>query len=342
MSGQPPPEFSVVVLFGRNQLEPCLSSLLAQKDADFEIIGVVASEGLKALDPRVKFLVVPDPNPAKRRNLAVAQSRGKYLAFIDDDAIAPEDWLARAKIYFEQNPEIAGFGGSNLGPENMTWREQLTDMLLIDKYFGSGTAAYGNFGEPRMARPGEVHLSNFFLRREIFEVAKGFNEKIGYGGEDSEMVYWVKKKTDRDFWFFPELAVIHQRRPFGWELLKRNFRFRRHNGRMIRLQPDMYEWNVSLWAGPGFIVAFFIFLVFLHHHQTLFYLADFICCYYFWFFFFSLIRTLRKKKYLAFIVPGIYFLHHLSYLLGLSAGTAEGLMMGREKLQQLLGRENLD
>ena len=37
MSGQNP-EFSIIVLFGRDRLEPCLSSLLSQENANFEII----------------------------------------------------------------------------------------------------------------------------------------------------------------------------------------------------------------------------------------------------------------------------------------------------------------
>jgi glycosyltransferase involved in cell wall biosynthesis len=339
---QKEPDFSVIVLFGRGELEPCLGSLLKQSEENFEIIGVVGSEIPKVNDPRVKFLVIPDPNPAKRRNLAVAQSRGKYLAFIDDDATAPEDWLARAKKYFEQNREMAGFGGSNIGPENMTWREQLTDMILSDPYFGAGSRSYLAKGSPHQARPGEAHLSNFFLRREIFDQVKGFNEKIGYGGEDSEMVYWVKQKTGKDFWFFPELSVIHNRRPFGWELLKRNFRFRRNNGKMKVLFPEMYRWNMAFSLILYIVILFFLSIVpigFLKWPESLLLLKLDISIYFVLFFIRSLFWTLKKRKHLCVIAPFVFFIHHLASIIGLTIGEQEGQELGKEKLQQLLGRD---
>jgi len=328
------PDFSVIVLFGRGELEPCLSSLLKQREQSFEIIGVIGADVPEVNDPRVKFLVVSEQNPAKRRNLAVADSCGKYLAFIDDDAIAPEDWLFRARTILEENPEIAGVGGSNTGFERMSWQEQITDMLLRDQYFGAGSRAYLKNGNCFPARPGMVHLSNFFLRREIFDAVKGFNEKIGYGAEDSEFVYWSKKKTGREFWFFPELCVIHKRRAFGLGFLKRNFQFRRKNGNLIWLYPDMYSWS---WQIPvaGLMILLALILAILNPVSILIMSA----IYYLLFFISSLLRSSYRVG-LSLLMPFAYFFHHLSYLLGLSAGLLEGMFRGRKRLEELLGRED--
>ncbi len=335
MSGQNP-EFSIIVLFGRDRLEPCLSSLLSQENANFEIIAVAGKSEPAVKDSRCNFIIVPDPNPARRRNLAVAASRGEFLAFIDDDAIAPKDWLAKAKAIFATRPDLAGLGGPNLAPENMDWREQLTDLILSDQYFGSGGGSYQAGGKTHPARPGELHLSNFFLRRECFDAVRGFNEKLGYGGEDSEMVYQIRKKTGRDWEFVPEVFVRHRRRKFGMELWQRNFRFRRRNGRMIWLHPDMYRWNFSLLMGAIVVILFFIVLWFRP-------IAAWGCVLFYGLFFGagSLLR-LKKRRWLCLAAPFAYFLHHSVYLLGLSAGLGEGMFRGRKELRQLLGRDNLE
>jgi glycosyltransferase involved in cell wall biosynthesis len=332
----PAPEFSVIVLFGRGRLEPCLSSLLKQDDASFEIIGVVDSEPPAAPDPRVRFLKIPELNPARRRNKAVAVSSGKFLAFIDDDATAPTDWLAKAKKILETDQALAGCGGSNIAPKNLNRKQQITDLILTDRYFGSGSSSYKIEGQSHPARPGELHLSNFFLRRESFDAVKGFNEKIGYGGEDSEMVFQINRKTGKELLFVPELFVYHERREFGMELLKRNFRFRRQNGKLLLAFPEMYKWNRSLWSGLIALI-FAILIIFLFPPSAFLFMAAFYA-----FFFLRSLLKLKSHRPLSLLMPLFYFAHYCSYALGLCAGLAEGLIKGPKKMKRLLGRDELE
>ena len=335
----PAPDFSVIVLFGRGRLEPCLPSLLAQTETSFEIIGVMDFDPPAPPDPRVRFLKIKELNPSKRRNQAVTISRGKLLAFIDDDATAPPDWLDKAKIFLETNPDIAGCGGSNIAPKQMNRKQQITDLILTDQYFGSGSSSYKISGSPHPARPGELHLSNFFLRRETFDAVKGFNEKIGYGGEDSELVYQIGKKTGKVLEFIPELFVYHNRREFGMELLKRNFRFRRQNGRLMWVYPDMYKWNYPLWVG---LILLMICLLLMIFTPTGFLIFLFSAALYYSFIFFSSLARLRANYWLCILMPFYYFLHHCSYALGIFTGLAEGLFMGRKKMAALLARDDLE
>lgn len=335
----PAPEFSVIVLFGRGRLEPCLSSLLNQEETNFEIIGVIDFQEPPAPDPRVKFLKIPELNPALRRNRAVAVSRGKFLAFIDDDATAPPNWLAKAKTFLESNQDIAGCGGANIAPEHLNLKQQITDLILTDRYFGAGSASYKISGQPHPARPGELHLSNFILRRESFDAVKGFNQKIGYGGEDSEMVYQIGKKTGKILQFIPELFVYHERREFGIELLKRNFRFRRQNGRLIWVYPEMYKWNFSLWAGL-FLLVFSLLVMTLTPWGFL--TLVFLVAAYWNVIIIGSYENLKTNKRLSFSMPFYYFLHHCSYALGIFAGLAEGLIKGKKKMAALLRRDDLE
>jgi len=186
-------------------------------------------------------------NPALRRNRALEIARGRYLAFIDDDARAEAGWLKKARAIWESHPDWAGFGGVNLAPAEQSWREELVDLILSDHLFGSGSRAYQSGATPHPARPGEVHLSNFFILREVLKKLGGFNEKLGYGGEDSELVYLVKKVLGKEIWFVPELWVWHQRRKFGWNYLVRNFRFRRQKKIFFYLV-IIYWLFFSLWG----------------------------------------------------------------------------------------------
>jgi glycosyltransferase involved in cell wall biosynthesis len=335
----PAPDFSVIVLFGRGRLEPCQSSLLSQTETGFEIIGVLGFDPPSPPDPRVRFLKISELNPARRRNQAVAISRGKFLAFIDDDATAPTDWLVKAKNILETNPDLAGCGGSNIAPPQMNRKQQITDFILTDRYLGSGSSSYTISGQPHPARPGELHLSNFFLRREIFDTVKGFNEKIGYGGEDSEMVYQIGKKTGKVLEFIPELFVHHERREFGLELLKRNFRFRRQNGRLIWVYPKMYKWNPSLWIGMSLIP---ISLFFLIAFPWGFLVPLLLAAIYINLIFFRSYQRSGKKLMFSIFMPIYFFLHHCSYALGLSFGFWEGFVMGTWEINRLLARDDLE
>jgi len=252
------PRFSVIVLFDRDRPEPCLASLLAQTGPAFEIIAVIAPGVALPAHPNLIPLEEADRNPALRRNRAAALAQGEILAFLDDDATAPSEWLAGADRLFHAQPELAGLGGPNLAPEEGSAREWLSDVILTTPYLGAGNPTYLAGGPPRPARPGDLHLCNFFVRRECFQQLGGFNEALGYGAEDSEFIYLGRRRHGFRFDFFPELTVTHRRRPFGPAYLGQRFRLRRQNGRLLWVYPDMYAKNPSLIAALFLVPLFLI------------------------------------------------------------------------------------
>jgi len=234
-------DISVIVASGRSDPSLCLKSLIDQR-GDFEYEVILAHDSTNPPAGRfdgVRYIECPTTNPATKRNMGARASSGKVLAFIDDDAVAPPEWLERGLKTLAERPVAAGCGGPNLPPENQTPAELLTDAVLASK-IGSGSGSYGSCGEAHEARIGEVHLVNFFARRAVFEKVGGFNEALGYGAEDSEFIYLCSRMAKAAFVYDPDLCVTHRRRPFGRDFFSQRFRLRKQNGRLLWTRPGMY------------------------------------------------------------------------------------------------------
>lgn len=326
------PRFSVIVLFDRNQPEPCRAALLGQSGPSFEVIAVINPGVNFPPPPRWRVLAEADRNPARRRNRAAELADGEILAFVDDDAAAPADWLATADRLFQEHPELAGLGGPNLAPAESSGREWLSEVILSTPWLGSGNPTYRAEGPDRPARPGDLHLCNFFVRRDCFQRLHGFNEALGYGAEDSEFIYLGRRRHDYRFGFFPGLPVAHRRRPFGPSYLGQRFRLRRQSGKLLWVYPDMYGKNPSLLAGllliPLFLVSVWLAPVLLLGWASLYLAAVWALAG----------KRARARPWAWPWLPLAFFLHHLTYALGLGCGFMEGLLQGPRRLRDRLGR----
>jgi glycosyltransferase involved in cell wall biosynthesis/GT2 family glycosyltransferase len=116
-----PPTISVVICaYTRDRLEvlsEAVDSLRAQTLPPHEIVLVIdhAPELLEEVRERWPDLKVV-PNRERRglsgaRNSGVAEASGEIVAFLDDDAIAAPDWLARLAAAYA-DPNVLGAGGT--------------------------------------------------------------------------------------------------------------------------------------------------------------------------------------------------------------------------------------
>ena len=336
------PLVSVIALFDRGEFEPCLSSLLKQEGVEFEIIAVAGDVQAASNFPAnalVRLLSVEKRNPAFRRNLAATHARGRYLAFIDDDAFAPADWLRKGTAYLENNSIYAGVAGPNLCPADAGWAERLTDMLLTTPLIGGGSRAYRGGGRPAPARPGEAHLVNLLVRRDWFDRVNGLNEEMGYGGEDTEFLHLLGRLGGK-IMFDPSVAVFHRRRPFGLSYFRQRFFLRRQSARLAVAYPRVYVSNPAFLAAvlalPLALVAF-IFCPFL---QTMIGLLSAAAVY-------SALtivlsnKAWRKRPAFLLVAPPAFLMHHLVYLGGLWWGFSEAALTGPRRVRKKLKR-NLD
>jgi succinoglycan biosynthesis protein ExoM len=161
------------------------------------------------------WLREPRTNIAYARNLAVGRARGEWLAFVDDDEVVDEGWLA---AYWQHACEgdADGYFGPVL-PRIEAWLTPWLDVSFFERErFATGTRI-----TDRGARAG-----NAFVRRSLFREAR-FDPSFGRsGGEDTALFRRLAARGKNFEWV--DEALVHeyvpaQRHRPGW-LARRSFR----------------------------------------------------------------------------------------------------------------------
>ncbi|HEY3169948.1 MAG TPA: glycosyltransferase [Thermoanaerobaculia bacterium] len=314
------PQVSVLIASDRvdTLLPECLRSLEAQSTGPaFEIVVASAekprTDGLRT---PVRWVEVDSRNPAHRRNRAAQEARGSILAFLDDDATAEPGWLASGAAA-AGSAEIVG--GPDLPPRAAPYAERLSNLLLATPWIGSGVPAHewNPRGGP-VRSPHDVALCNLFVRRETFERLRGFEESLGYVGEDTEfvrraLVAGVRVVLD------PAVLVRHRRRGFPGPYVAQRWRYRVKTGRLLVERPGLHSrGRVAAFLAAGFAgsagVALFGPRFFLPA-LALYALSTWALSFPIW----------RKDPALFPAVPFAFAVHHSTYFAGLLTGIARGV-----------------
>ena len=316
-------DFSIMIPATRNDLLPkCLQSL-AEMDYPknkFEVILIISERYDKATkEIAISQIETRDLNPALRRNLGVEKARAPIIAFIDDDVTVEKDWMKNAKRLFDGHPGITGLGGPDKIPPNSSFREQITDALLSHKYFGSGVLAHSYYPKRKIIRHASgIALCNMFIKKADFASIDGFNVKMGYGGEDTEMIYVLQKRFHAKFLYDPSVVVYHRKRPFGLKYFRQRFIFRIKNGKLLYVYPDLYLKNRSFLLFM-FAISFGIALFFVDRTLFLWCLGAY-----------GALLTLSSLNFIArdirifILLPFLLFLQHIIYYVGIWMGIMHG------------------
>lgn len=209
-------------------LPKCLESL-ANQNVDRELFEVLivdnnSNDNTKeiALDfckrySNFKYVFEKKQGHSQARNRAIAESKRKYLAYIDDDAIADKKWIESILECFEHtNADVVG------GPVHVFVDTQKKPIFFNKKAldFEAGTA------RKQMLPPGfdfGFSTCNVCFKKSLFDELGGFSEDFGIVngklqmGEDSEMGYRLLK-AGKVFYYEPEMKVNHKLRLKDLEL----------------------------------------------------------------------------------------------------------------------------
>ena len=158
-------------------------------------------------------VVVPNaeqPGLAGARNTGVATSRGVVVAFLDDDARAEPDWLARLLPHYT-DPEVLGVGGG-IAPD---WGGPRPAQLPREFDWVVGCSYVGLPAEASQVR--NVIGANMSIRRSVFDAVGGFAQGLGRvrsrpaGCEETELCIRALARMQSGCFVYEPAAVVHHR-----------------------------------------------------------------------------------------------------------------------------------
>jgi GT2 family glycosyltransferase len=234
----------VVPTYGRaDRLSPLLRSLAGQTLAPhrFEVVvvddcspdGSVAAIGDLAggLPYPVRVLSTPsNRGPAAARNLGWLATDAPLLAFLDDDCTPAPGWLEAGLAALGDQPEAGVIQGRTLAPDGVDV-QGLTDWYvwrIVER------------PEP------EFMACNIFYRRSAFDVTGGFDEEIGWWGEDTA-AGWRVLEAGWERGFAPDATVTHPVERRGWAFFVRNGLAERN---MVRLGVEHPGYRAEMYWRP--------------------------------------------------------------------------------------------
>lgn len=146
---------------------------------------------------------------SKSRNRGVERSSGDVIAFLDDDAVADDQWIEQLASVYEHRDAIA-VGGKMVGD----WVSGKPSFLPEEFLWLVGVTHKG------FAEPGEevrnTFGSNISFRREVFEEIGDFDPELGRRGslniQAEETVFCVRMREnfDQGVVYNPAAVVDHK------------------------------------------------------------------------------------------------------------------------------------
>ncbi len=220
----------VVTTYTRERLDDVmnlLGSLANQTYANVEVIfigeraqelpALVAEQAGQKGITNVRVVFNDHPGLSQSRNLGAQLARGEIVAFIDDDALALDDWVEEMVKVFVQYPAAIGVAGAALP----LWEEASMAWFPEEFFWIISCPVPAWTGVSRLQPVRNAWGINMAFRKEAFAVCR-FSEvfgvsnrgqadgvKLGLSGDDTEFCLHLRYVTGRPILFSPDCKVLH-------------------------------------------------------------------------------------------------------------------------------------
>lgn len=192
------------------------------------------------------------------KNRGWKEAKGKYVAYIDDDAIAQTDWVEQIINFHKTHPSIQVFGG----PYDRFFHNS-PPSWLPENY---GTLNLGKRIRQLNSRNEWLSGSNIIFNKLILEKYGGFvtdlgmkGDKILYG-EETELLVRLKKDGE-SIYYVPSISVKHLVADYKlhfWWILKsdyyRNFSISLMNKDRLDLLRGLFYFLKNLFLYPFYLL----------------------------------------------------------------------------------------
>jgi glycosyltransferase involved in cell wall biosynthesis len=156
------------------------------------------------------YATEPQQGASYARNTGAKISKGKWLCFIDDDAIAQKDYVEKVIKHSFDQPFIVGFGGRIIPryvPAEPNWMSYYVSSMVGNFDYAPIHCAF---------KSGKYPLeSNMIVSKEVFEKVGGFNVNLPgvvgtlrIGGEGKELFYKIIS-LGYTIYYDPSMVVEH-------------------------------------------------------------------------------------------------------------------------------------
>jgi len=170
---------------------PELSIIIPTLDAD-TTFGWESDLRASAVDGEV--IVRDDDSASAARNAGIREAAADKLVFLDDDSVPRGNYFERVSSLLEDHPAVTGRIRDTGAPA----------LRSLSSQYDQGTE--GHVTET-------VVGCNMAVRRAVIDDIGGFDERLPYGHEETELV--DRLTASYDVWYSPDLVVDH---PFAESL----------------------------------------------------------------------------------------------------------------------------
>lgn len=176
-------------------------------------------------NPCVRYIHEQTLGLSVARNTGAAAAKGDIVAYLDDDAVADEGWLAALVRAFEADERIAIAGGK----VTLIWPPKSTPPRWLSGDLSSSLGAYDLGDQPILIERPELTPRglNYAVRKSFLDAVGGFDTNLGRVGKnllsnEEQQMTRLALQSDWRVVYLPDAIAAHNVAPArmkpGWFL----------------------------------------------------------------------------------------------------------------------------